>query len=289
MKLFIFSISFCLLVSGCGSSDNPNNNNNNQNNTSNNTNNNTNNTNNTLGEYTIPVNTTWNWQLSVTPPDLSDDFEMYDIDLFEITPNEIQTIHEAGALVICYFSAGSFEEWREDANDFTVSDIGNELDGWDGENWLNISSDTVKNIMENRLDLAVEKGCDGVEPDNIDGYTNDSGFDLSYEDQLLYNIWLANEAHLRGLSIGLKNDGDQVVDLINYFDWALNEECVYYNECHLYRAFIEAGKAVFHVEYVDNETEGNSLADSVCNDSQRQNFSTLIKKWDLDYWFLTCN
>lgn len=286
MKLFIFFISIWFLTSGCESGDTTNNNNNNQNNTSNN---NSNNTNNTSTEYIIPVNTTWNWQLSVTPPDLSDNFDMYDIDLFEITTDEILVIQETGALVICYFSAGSFENWREDANDFTVSDIGNELDGWEGENWLNISSNTVKNIMEKRLDLAVEKGCDGVEPDNIDGYTNDTGFDLSYEDQLVYNTWLANEAHLRGLSIGLKNDGDQVPDLVNYFDWALNEECVYYDECHLYRPFIEAGKAVFHVEYVDEEAQGNSLAASVCNDSQRLHFSTLIKKWDLDYWFLTCD
>ena len=33
------------------------------------------------------------------------------------------------------------------------------------------------------------------------------------------------------------------------FDWALNEECVQYQECDQLTPFIEAGKAVFGVEY----------------------------------------
>ena len=69
-------------------------------------------------------------------------------------------------------------------------------------------------IMQARLDLAVQKRCDGVEPDNVDGYANDTGFDLSSLDQLTYNQWLASEAHTRNLSIGLKNDLDQVPALV---------------------------------------------------------------------------
>lgn len=41
--------------------------------------------------------------------------------------------------------------------------------------------------MQARLDLAVQKGCDGVEPDNVDGYQNNSGFPLTAQDQLAYN------------------------------------------------------------------------------------------------------
>ncbi len=58
--------------------------------------------------------------------------------------------------------------------------------------------------MLRRLDLAVTKGCDGVEPDNMDGYANDSGFPLTAEDQLTFNRFIANEAHRRGLAVGLK-------------------------------------------------------------------------------------
>ena len=54
------------------------------------------------------------------------------------------------------------------------------------------------------------KGYDGVEPDNVDRYVNASGFDLDADAQLAFNRFIANEAHARGLSVGLKNDLDQV-------------------------------------------------------------------------------
>lgn len=74
---------------------------------------------------------------------------------------------------IGYFSAGSYENWRSDERDFPSSVKGNNLDGWPGEKWLDISDwATLGPIMEARLDLAVTKGCDGVEPDNVDGYDN---------------------------------------------------------------------------------------------------------------------
>ena len=75
--------------------------------------------------------------------------------------------------------------------------------------------------MRARLDQCRDKGFDGVEPDNIDGYTNDTGFPLTYADQIEHNKWLAAEAYQRELSIGLKNDPDQVADLLATFDWAL--------------------------------------------------------------------
>lgn len=102
-------------------------------------------------------------------------------------------------------------------------------------------------IMQKRLDLAKSKGCDGVEPDNVDAYTqkNGGGFKITYQQQLTYNIWLAREAHARDLSIGLKNDVDQVKDLVTHFDWALNEECYEYNECDTLAPFIKGELSCF--------------------------------------------
>ena len=37
-------------------------------------------------------------------------------------------------------------------------------------------------------------GCDGVEPDNVDGYVNDTGFDLTAGDQLDFNRFARGEA-----------------------------------------------------------------------------------------------
>ena len=221
--------------------------------------------------------TTWQWQLNGTI-NLSWDVEMYDIDLFDSPQNTIDSLHSADRIVICYFSAGSYENWRDDAGDFPNTVIGRPLDDWPGERWLDISRiDLLTPIMIARLDLAVSKNCDGVEPDNIDGYTNNTGFDLTYADQLTYNTWLAEQAHLRGLSIGLKNDLNQIPDLVDDFDWALNEQCFEFEECDLLLPFIQAGKAVFGVEYVEEQGD----REVYCPLAVANQFSWLTKTYDL--------
>ena len=192
--------------------------------------------------------TSWQWQLSGVI-DTTVDVEMYDIDLFDTPRATIDALHADGRVVICYFSAGSVEDWRPDADAFPVRVLGRS-NGWPGERWLDVRAlDVLMSIMEARLDLAREKGCDGVEPDNVDGYANVSGFPLSATDQLSFNIALAGAARARGLSVGLKNDLDQVSELEPHFDWALNEQCVQYRECERLLPFVAAGKAVFGVEY----------------------------------------
>lgn len=227
--------------------------------------------------------TSWQWQLSGTI-DTSFDVDMYDIDLFDAPQGVIDSLHADGRVVVCYFSAGSREQWRVDANDIPVAARGYPLDGWDGEVWLDVRDATVRSVMKARLDMAVAKDCDAVEPDNVDGYANDSGFPLTGADQLDYNRFLATEAHARGLSIGLKNDVDQIADLVDDFDWALNEECFAYSECGTMTPFISAGKAVFQVEY-----GSASLADTVCPQAALRGFDTLIKNLDLDAWRVGCD
>ena len=135
--------------------------------------------------------------------------------------------------------------------------------------------------MRARLDLAVQKSCDGVEPDNIGGYASDTGFPLTYRDQLDYNIWLAKEAHDRNLSIGLKNDPGQIDDLVDHFDWALNEECFQYRECEPFAAFVEMGKAVFGVEYLGDPAD-------FCPQANALDFDWLKKNLDLDAPRVAC-
>ncbi|HEX2621846.1 MAG TPA: endo alpha-1,4 polygalactosaminidase [Phototrophicaceae bacterium] len=218
--------------------------------------------------------TTWQWQLTETI-NTTWNVQMYDIDLFETPVETITELHGDGRIVICYMSAGSYEDWRPDAGDFPSEVLGNLLDGWPSERWLDIRRiDLLSPIMTARMDLAVEKGCDGIEPDNIDGYNNDSGFPLTYNDQITYNVWLAAEAHNRDLSIGLKNDLDQIPDLVSNFDWALNEQCFQYQECDTLLPFIDAGKAVFGVEY-----EGDPAV--YCPQAVEMGFSWLTKTLDL--------
>lgn len=219
--------------------------------------------------------TSWQWQLTGTI-DTPYDVTMYDIDLFENTASRIRQLHDAGCIVICYFSAGSWENWRPDAGAYPASVRGAMLQGWSDEKWLDIRQlDILGPLIQARLDLAVSKGCDGVEPDNVDGYANYSGFPLTAADQLAFNTWLAREAHARNLSVGLKNDLDQVPGLVDHFDWALNEQCFEYNECDRLVPFVQGGKAVFGVEY-------NLETSEFCSRANALNFDWLKKNLELD-------
>jgi hypothetical protein len=231
--------------------------------------------------------TSWQWQLSGSL-DTSVDVEMYDIDLFDTPASTIASLKSLGRRVICYFSAGSRENWRPDAAQFEASDHGNPLDDWVGETWLDTRSSNVRAIMKSRLDLAVSRGCDGVEPDNVDAYANDSGFPLTAQTQLDYDGFLATESHARGLSVGLKNAGDLAASLQPSFDWALNEQCLEYAECQALQVFVSAGKAVFHVEYASSSAQGAAKKAGVCGKPSINGFSTLIKTLDLGAWALAC-
>ena len=226
------------------------------------------------------LNTSWQWQLTGTL-DTSLNVTMYDIDLFDNSASVVASLKNSGKKVICYYSAGSWENWRPDANQFPDSVKGNS-NGWPGEKWLDIRRlDVLGPIMSARLDLAKQKGCDGVEPDNVDGYTNNTGFPLTYQDQINYNKWTANAAHARGLSVGLKNDIEQVNDLLSYYDWTLNEQCFQYNECDPLTKFVQAGKAVFNVEYKLDTSQ-------FCPQANSMNFNSLKKNLDLDAYRVAC-
>lgn len=119
------------------------------------------------------------WQIALLHPldldnkdDINPDVEIYDLDLYDNDADTFSTLRKAGKKVICYFSAGSWENWRDDKDDFADADLGKELDGWPGEKWLNVSSPNVHNIMKKRIKLASEKGCNAIDPDNVDGFVS---------------------------------------------------------------------------------------------------------------------
>ena len=219
--------------------------------------------------------TTWQWQLT-TPVDQSVEAQMYDIDLFNNDASVVSALHAKGRKVVCYFSAGSYEPGRPDSGEFPADVLGSALEGWPDERWLDVRRlDVLGPIMERRMDLCKAKGFDGVEPDNVDGYSNSSGFPLTAADQLAYNRFLAAAAHARGLSIALKNDLDQVAQLEPDFDFAINEQCFEYGECAMLQPFIAAGKAVFNAEYTMDTS-------SFCAQAKAQGISAIRKNLDLD-------
>ena len=209
--------------------------------------------------------TTWYWQLRGTI-DASRPATIYDIDMADNEAALFAQLKSAGHIVICYFSAGTWEEWRSDAADFPASVKGAKVTGWAGENWLDIRSPIVRDLMSRRMDLAESKGCDGLEPDNVDGYANKSGFPLTRADQIAYDRFLADAAHRRGMLVALKNAADLVATLAPAFDFAVVEECFKFNECAAYSPFIKLGKAVLAAEY-------SAYSESECVQARALGFS----------------
>lgn len=231
--------------------------------------------------YKPPVSVSWQWQLnSEVNPEYP--VELYNIDLFDSPASLINSLKAAGKKVICYFSAGSYENFREDIDKFDPAALGNILDGWPNEQWLDIRSLNVAEIMTERLNLAMQKGCDGVEPDNLDAYSNDSGFDLTASDQMAFNKFLANEAHKRSLSVGLKNDLEQIPALVDFFDFSVNEQCHEFDECDTLEPFIQAGKPVLNVEYLQKFSSNLDERQALCSTANNAQFSTLILPLELD-------
>jgi endo-alpha-1,4-polygalactosaminidase (GH114 family) len=228
---------------------------------------------------------TWQWQLSEPPVDTSVEADVYDIDLFDNDAAVIEELHAQGRKVICYISVGSWEDWRPDAEQFPPAVLGNDYEGWPGERWLDIRRiDLLAPIMRLRLDLCAAKGFDGVEPDNIEIYDNNTGFPLTYEDQLAYAKWLADEAHARGLAIGLKNAPNMLVDSLSLFDFAITEDAYYYEWAEEMLPFIEAGKPVFAAEYTDMEVD----FDAACNCGRLHNVSFILKNRILTAFRVSC-
>lgn len=193
----------------------------------------------------------------------------------------VASLHAKGRKVICYVNAGAWESFRPDAAAFPSSVRGSG-DGWKGENWFDIRQiDVLRPLLAKRFQMCKDKGFDAIEPDLLDAYENNSGFPLTADEQLTYNRMIAQLAHSLGLGVALKNDVDQVPQLVDYFDFAVDEQCAQYQECDELTPFIQQGKAVLHVEY-------SVPTSQFCAQSNRLRFSSMEKHLQLDAWREPC-
>ena len=200
------------------------------------------------GRWVPPKALTWYWQLQGTVNN-SEPVAAYDIDGFDNSAAEVSTLHGQGKHVICYIDVGTAENWRPDYSSFPASVLGSS-NGWPGERWLDISKLSIlEPIMTARFQMCREKGFDAVEPDNMDGYENSTGFPLSASEQLTYDEWIAGEVRALGMAVLQKNDGEQTAQLEPYFDGALDEQCNQYHECSNFQPYLAAGKPVLNAEY----------------------------------------
>jgi len=227
----------------------------------------------------------WQWQLSEPPVDTSVDAEVYDIDVFDNDAAVVSELHARGRKAIGYVNVGSWEDWRPDQDRFPAQVLGKDYEGWPGEKWLDIRRvELLAPIMRARLDLCKAKGFDAVEPDNMEIYGAETGFPITFQDQLNYALWLADEAHRRGLAIGIKNAADQIPDLIEHFDFAIVEDYFFYRMEEKMIPLIEAGKPVFAAEYDDTGVD----FPAACRRARQLGFSVIQKHRILTSYRVAC-
>lgn len=200
----------------------------------------------------------------------------------------VDALHARGGYAICYVDAGSIERYRPDFERFRrwhrnhrKSLLGNPFSKrFPNERWANVGGarqrEFLLGMMAERTAKCRRAGFDAVEYDVVAAQESGkrvTGFEVSAHDQLIYNRGLADLAHREGLAVGLKNDLGQVRELVDEFDFAVNEECVGFNECGLLKPFVAAGKPVLHVEY--------ELAPGrFCDEARKLGFNSIKKAGD---------
>jgi hypothetical protein len=196
------------------------------------------------------------------------------------------------------------ETWRPDYPQYSSFNascggclFGKPVGGFRDEFWLNINTNVsgvnpntgqtetaqqfIIDELSARLDKARSLGVDAIEFDNVDAYQNKTGLTISAATQEQFDATIANLAHSKGFTVGLKNDLGQANDLQPYFDFAINEQCWQYNECNYPPPGLQVwpgtyGKAVFNVEY-------KLAASKFClqANSASYNFNSILKNVNL--------
>jgi hypothetical protein len=227
-----------------------------------------------------PAHAAWQWQLQGRI-DADVPARVYDVDGFDTSRAQVHALRRAGRYVVCYVDVGTWERWRPDASRFPRELLG-ASNGWPGERWLDVRRiDALAPLLRARFARCRAKGFDAIEPDNVDAYSNDSGFPLSAADQLRFNRWVARAAHAQGLAVALKNDLEQARALAPSFDFAVLEQCFNYRECGSARPFLRAGKGVYDAEY--------ALATSdFCAQARQLGVNAIRKRLELGAWRERC-
>ncbi|KNC77423.1 hypothetical protein SARC_10117 [Sphaeroforma arctica JP610] len=240
------------------------------------------------GWYKPDKGITWQWQLQ-GEIDRTYDVDLYDID-FDTSPQVIKELHKDGRKVMCYFSAGSWEMWRKDADMYPASVKGGILsfasgDTFSNEAWLDLRRmDVIGPLMLERLDVAQQKGCDAIEFDNADTVTHTAklGGDIELRTQLRVNKWLVAQAHVRGMGVALKNSEMFATFLSDTYDMVVNEECFVMGNCDNYWPFLNREKPVLNCEYT-------TALCFYCKRAKAMEFSTIKKTPALDACMVDCS
>jgi Glycoside-hydrolase family GH114 len=135
---------------------------------------------------------------------------------------------------------------------------------WPGEFILDTSTAakraSIAKIEDGWIDGCSTAGFKAIEPDNLDSYTRSDNL-LTLSENIALARLLASHAHSQRLAFAQKNDTDVTASdkATVGFDFAIAEECGYYQECAAYTDLYR--KHVIEIEYTDN---GRSAYTKAC-------------------------
>jgi hypothetical protein len=220
--------------------------------------------------YVPPVDVRWNARLDGAV-DIDEPAQLFYLDVQWQPASDLAALRAAGRHYLCYLSAGTYEEFRADKDEFPEAVIGNALADFPNERWLDVRAAAVREIMVRRIQNLAAKGCAGVPPSSLAVHAADTGFALSQTDALDYARWLAERIHAVGMSAGLAGSPELTSELWPTFDFGLAVGCLERSQCREFEVFSNAGKPVLHIEFGDA-----SSAQAVCNAAKVLGFSPLV-------------
>lgn len=187
------------------------------------------------------------------------------LDGFDASASDVAKWKNQGKIVIGYISVGSWEDWRPDVKQWPLETIGPVMDHWPREKWLNLSNwQKVQPVMTARLNMLKQKGFDGYEGDNIsvtDQFKSKSSQKEFADENIAYAKWIASAAHSMGMLAILKNADEYASALQPYYDGAIKEEAIKYDEWDNFYPFLDNNKPVWIFEYPGEE--GDNLSDEL--------------------------
>lgn len=216
----------------------------------------------------------WDWQLT-SPYDLSVNVEILVIEPDDHPEEDIRALSDRGVMPVCYMSVGSWENFRDDAGAFPEDVLGKTMGEWPDERYVDMRQrDVLLPLMGARISACAAKGFKGVEFDNMGAYDNDTGFPIAKSDALAYFGALADHAKRLGLRVAQKNVPELVPELVSTFDLVIVEQCFRYEECEAFQPYLDAGKHVLAVEYVEDDRDW----DAACSKAKEMGIALLLKE-----------
>ncbi len=224
----------------------------------------------------------WRWQWQLTGVlDLTVEADVFVLDPVVTTAAQTTELRSRGRRLICQVHVGSVHPDDPDIGRYPARVRGT-TSSRTGRTWLDVRRwETLRPVLADRFRLCRGKGFGAVVLADADGYDQDSGFPLTFDDQLEFSRRVAALARSLDLSPGLLNALAQVAALAPDFDFAVNEECVRLGRCAKLLPFADAGKPVFHVEYAGVTTD-------FCVTSVGYGFASIRKNRTLDAWQDPC-